>query len=372
MNSTPSQQTLPPAPFEQKRLVPESVRFVVAAILSLLVGGLSGLLAVLVIVAILYSVGGWDSASKHGISEQRSCRLGGVILVVYPVCVLGYHWFSGDMLSFSSEGITLALLSLGIFALGFFEDLTSVLSPVLRLGFMLAGGVVLLLVVPDLVIQPLGIWGVDWIFEIPLLAYPITVLALAFLPNAFNISDGANGLLSGVCLLAMLGLMKLDGGISMWPVEVLFSGCLIFFFLNVVTGRLFLGDGGAYLLGLLVGIMLIYAANGTNASPWLLAMFIFYPMTDFLFSMLRRVLSGRSAMLADNEHFHNLLFQRYRIWVPRSGIANTMTGITIASIWPGIPVLLLFTIGQELNWGLIYAFNWIGFVLLWFALRRKV
>ena len=344
-------------------------RYALAMIAAAFIGGGFGLLSVMVMAAVLYLFGGWEGAAKHGISQHQSCRLGGVILVVYPLCVLFIPWASSGDIHFSQEGVVLAALSLGIFALGLFEDLTSALSARVRLVFMLCGGAILVLCVPALVIQPLGIPLIDSLFRVPLLAYGLTVLALCFLPNAFNIADGANGLLSGICLLAIYGLMGFETALQIWPIEVLWTGCLIFFALNVVTGSLFLGDGGAYLLGLIVGITMILTANQSDVSAWYLAMLVFYPMTDFIFSIVRRTISGRPAMLADDEHFHNLLFRQYRRLVSSPEAANTLTGLTIALCWPGCFVLWNAFGGSEANWVAVYFINWVVFVVLWYLMR---
>ena len=348
------------------------ITLVVAVGFTFFVGGISGLLALALVFALLFFVGGWDSAAKHGISEDYSCRLGGVILVAYPACALFFQWFSGNKLEFSQTGILLAVMSLGIFALGLYEDLTSVLSARRRLVLMLSGISLLVFAVPELVVMPLGIPFVDWLLSQPIAAYPLTVLALAFLPNAFNVADGANGLLSGVSLFALYGLMELMPDIHIWPLEVLFTGCLIFFALNVLTGRLFLGDGGAYLLGLLVGISLILVANQTAVSPWFLAMLIFYPTTDFLFSMIRRVIAGRSAMSADNEHFHNLVYRTIKLSGLRPVIANTLTGVSVASLWSGGAVLLKINYDGTVNWVIVYLCSWCIFIVLWLLLKQVV
>lgn len=343
---------------------------VIAVIFTLLVGGLSGLLALLIVLGLLYSVGGGDSETKHGISEDYSCRLGGVILVVYPVCVLLFQAFSGAALEFSQTGLLLAAMSLGIFALGLYEDLTSVLSARRRLVLMLLGSAVLVFAVPDVVVQPLGLPVLDSALQQPLFALPFTMLALAFLPNAFNVADGANGLLSGVCLFALYGLMELMPDLHVWPIEVLFTGCLIFFVLNVLTGKLFLGDGGAYLLGLTVGVSLILVANQTEVSPWFLAMLIFYPMTDFLFSMIRRVLAGRSPMAADNDHFHNLVYVTFKNIGLRSKLANTLTGVCVASLWSGSAVLMQIKFAADISWPVVYFVSWCIFLFLWIGMKQ--
>ena len=60
---------------------------------------------------------------------------------------------------------------------------------------------------PDLVLLPVGIGWVDFIVEAsPLIAIIFTAVCVAFIPNAFNTADGANGLVAGTSALALLWL----------------------------------------------------------------------------------------------------------------------------------------------------------------------
>lgn len=340
-----------------------------AIVVTFFIGGIAGLVSVVIVLTILYFLGGLDSETKHGISENQSCRLGGVILVVYPACAAAFQWFVNGETMFTETGWLLMAICLGFFVLGLFEDLTSALSARLRLGLMLLGSIVLVLLVPDLLIQPVDVPGVDWVLTFSVLAYPFTVLTLTFVPNAFNIADGANGLVSGISLLAIYGLMSAMPDVQVWSLEMFFIGCLIFFCLNVLTGRLFLGDGGAYLLGSIVGISLILTLNRTDISPWFLGMLIFYPKADFIFSILRRTLAGRSAMSADNLHFHNLMFAVLKRMKLSAQMANTLTGISIALLWTGSAIYLESSTKSDINWMLIYVLSWMLFVALWFIMR---
>ena len=84
-------------------------------------------------------------------------------------------------------------------------------------------------------------------------ALAFTVLAVATVANGFNIVDGFNGLSSGIATLAFFVFSLMAQGVGDLDLHLL---CLVFagtsfgfFVINWPWGRLFLGDGGAYLLG---------------------------------------------------------------------------------------------------------------------------
>ena len=151
-------------------------------------------------------------------------------------------------------------------------------------------------------------------------------------------------------------------------------GCLIFLIFNLISGRFFLGDGGAYFLGALCGIALILIANQSEVSTWWLLSLIFYPAADLLFSMIRRGLAGGSVVQADNLHLHNLLFALINGNIRSAYWSNTVTGVGIALFFTGIPLMLQKLELLSLNsaqWLWVVLAQWATYWLAWrFASRR--
>ena len=121
-----------------------------------------------------------------------------------------------------------------------------------------------------------------------------------------------------------------------------FVGCLIFLVFNLISGRFFLGDGGAYFLGALCGLGMIVVNNSSDVSVWWLLALVFYPVADLLWSMARRVRNGASPFAPDNQHFHNLLFVYMDSSERSSSVINTATGVSIALFFSGLPAFLAF------------------------------
>ena len=152
---------------------------------------------------------------------------------------------------FNLQGILL-LASLPAFLSGTLEDLTKRIGPMIRLWFALASGV-LAWWLTGYSLTRVDIWGVDTLLAWLPLSVIFTAFAVAGVTNAINVIDGLNGLAGGVMLIAMtaFGFIAYTVGDTTlakvcFVVGVTVIGFLVF---NFPFGKLFLGDGGAYLLG---------------------------------------------------------------------------------------------------------------------------
>eukprot|EP01032_Pedospumella_encystans_P012647 gene12647-14619_t len=102
---------------------------------------------------------------------------------------------------------------------------------------------------------------IDWPFSVwPLaiwLALPLSVLAVAGIANAINIIDGFNGLASVVtiCMLLSLGYVALQvNDMFVLVAALMVAGATAGFLIwNYPVGLIFLGDGGAYFIGFMLG-----------------------------------------------------------------------------------------------------------------------
>lgn len=97
------------------------------------------------------------------------------------------------------------------------------------------------------------------------------------------------------------------------------STCLIvigaisgFFIWNYPRGLIFLGDGGAYLIGFLIAAISILLTNrNPTVSPWFPLLINAYPIFETLFTIWRRsVHQGKNPGLPDGTHFHSLIHRR--------------------------------------------------------------
>lgn len=83
------------------------------------------------------------------------------------------------------------------------------------------------------------------------------------------------------------------------------------FVLVFPKGKIFLGDGGAYLLGFIVAIIGIFLASKYDGvSPWYILSILIYPVWEVIFSIIRKLSIGLSPMKPDSYHFHMLVYRQ--------------------------------------------------------------
>lgn len=202
-----------------------------------------------------------------------------------------------------------------VFAIGLTEDLTKKISVKMRLLFT-AMGALMLTQLLDVFITRLDIPGFDYLLAIPIISVVFSVFAITGLANAYNIIDGFNGLSSMVGIITLMSLAYISYSVSdpiMMHLSLIMAGAILGFFVwNYPRGLIFLGDGGAFLIGFWVAsISVILVYRHQNISPWFALLINAYPMVETLFTIYRRKFhQGKSPGQPDGIHFHTLIYRR--------------------------------------------------------------
>jgi len=245
------------------------------------------------------------------------------------------------------------------FLSGFFEDLNNHISPLTRMVLQ-AVAAVFAVVYSHAVVTYLGL-GITMPYWLGLL---FSLFAIVGMMNAINIIDGFNGLASGVSLMILLSFLYVahhEYNDELIQILLVVLGALsAFFLLNFPKGLIFLGDGGAYMLGFIVALIGIFLASKyEDVSPWyVLAVFI-YPVWEVLFSIARKLSMGRSPMMPDTLHLHMLIYRQ----ITRN---NPLTSFVIwIMILPGIILSTLHAHNSLANIGIIF-----GFIVLYLLVYR--
>ena len=318
--------------------VKETSKLLLMLIVAFIVWGVVGLF--LIGLMQFVSMQGWakDSVHKHGIAEMQASRLGGAVcilggfLVVITLKLNGADESGGSGPFGIRRFVVLAII--GSMALGLVEDIRNdSLSPRIRLGILAILFGFILWQWPGLVPSSIGAPILDSLLSIPALAFLLCLVFCVGFLNAINMADGANGLVPSILLAAYIIFYKEYGGVGLLSAVTILSAFWIF---NVVSGRLFLGDAGAYAFGasLLVSSLTSYA-NGIMSLSFLAAL-LCYPCLDFLFSILRRLVNGRPIMKPDNDHLHNRIHFQYRKFIKSKNMANSAAGLTVAGASSGL------------------------------------
>ena len=351
-------------------------KLLVALLLAAICFGLAGILGMLFMQWLMRQNYAADSVAKHGISTKPSSRLGGVaIFVVTSVLMVGSSYFNPDAVLFKNASIYYfsVFLFVACFSLGLWDDLSiGGLRPKFRLVALFSVYAIVLIGVPELIPSSLGIAAVDSVMSLPVVGLLLTVIFCVGFLNAINIADGANGLVPGIALLSFYLFSLLDNS-PVWSYLVIGFG--IFLICNLILGRLFLGDAGAYGAACLLSFGGLLLVHKGQASPWLLAATLAYPCLEMLVSMGRRALLGNSMFLPDNHHLHNRLHMFFRRYLRGSGWPSAATGISITLATSGLSLALYYftwLTPLDSRWLIVFCAQCLLYGLVYFQLNRVV
>jgi len=261
-------------------------------------------------------------------------RLGGIamfigILVAFGVAYLVASQFAPLRIIFAEPERILAILgaALLIVLLGVTDDIWDLDWMTKLAGQFIAAGLVAW---QGVQIYSLPIGGVTifsgWI------SVGLTVITIVIVMNMINFIDGLDGLVAGVALIAN-GVFFLYSyllvrdtsptnyfNLASLIAAIVVGACLGFLPLNWHPAKLFMGDAGALLVGLLMATAAISVtgqidpAAVTNSTlfpafiPIVLPFAILIiPLLDFGLAVFRRVRAGKSPFSADRKHLHHRL-----------------------------------------------------------------
>ncbi len=149
-------------------------------------------------------------------------------------------------------------------------------------------------------------------------AVPVTVVWLVGMQNSINLLDGVDGLAAGVVAIVggvlylaavnRLGISPHQGDVILLS-AALIGCCLGFLVFNFAPARIFMGDSGSHVLGMLVGLITVLGVAKVTVA---LALFVpvlalALPIGDTAFAIWRRRRAGGRIAQADARHLHHRL-----------------------------------------------------------------
>ena len=205
----------------------------------------------------------------------------------------------------------MVIASLPAFLGGLIEDLTKQVSPFYRLFATMVSGV-LAWWLTGYSLTHFEMTGAYSILVYLPVSVLFTAIAVAGVAHSINMIDGFNGLAAGTIMLLFiaLGLIAMAAGDT--PLAQLCLTMIVimigFFVFNLPFGKIFLGDGGAYLVGfLLAWVAVMLPMRNPQISVWAPLLVCAYPVNEALFTMGRRLVSNVSLGTADCKHMHSLI-----------------------------------------------------------------
>jgi len=275
-------------------------------------------------------------------------------------------------------GVPLALLSgvAIIVALGLIDDRWGLAAPTKLAGQVLAASVMALQGITVIWLPIGGTLVLD-----PVTSVLLTVLVVLVCINAINMVDGLDGLAAGIVAVAAIAffaytyLLSVEVGFERATMATLVSAllagmCLGFLPHNLFPARVFMGDTGSMMLGLLLAAGIITlsgqvdpsAIEGGTLLPALLPILLpvavmAVPLLDLGLAVLRRTRRGRSPFAPDKQHMHHRLLEvghsQRRAVALMYGLTAVIAGTAVALAFvPVVYGVLILVVGLA---GLTYA-----------------
>ena len=304
----------------------------------------------------------YSTHKNFGKSNKSPIVLGGIFLSIIIVI-----FFSNDL-------IILKISLLLVYLLGFLSDKNILPNPKIRI--LLQIFILLFLTIySQLKIINLENYYLNIMLENESFNIFFTVFCLAILINGSNFLDGLNGLLSGYYLLIILSIIYVGNNynninlIFENELKILFFSLLIFFIFNVF-GKVYLGDGGSYLIATLIGYYLIkFSLSNSDVSPYYIAVLLWYPAFENLFSLARRLLRKNKISSPDNEHLHQLVFLFIKSKnIIKNNSLNSFTSMIILVI--NIPIFIVAN--SMINYSLVLMISIILSMLMYLLIYNFI
>lgn len=310
---------------------------------------------------------------ERDVHTQPTPRVGGIAMYVAILVTFAYAGTIGPFASVFEDRTQLwALLGACtlIAIVGVLDDLLD-LDWMVKLGAQFAAAGLLAWNGAQIVSLP---FGDTLIVGSPTVNFILTVFLMTLVMNAVNFVDGLDGLVAGVAILSNAAffvytqlLTAQTGNDSSITLAALIAAivvgiCAGFLPFNWHRARMFMGDTGALLIGLLMATSTVSVTGQLNPAqldqklvlasyiPIILPIAVLaVPLADFTLAVFRRLLAGKSPFEADRLHLHHRLLDMghspvqavtiFYLWTAMVSIACLLVFVTQSFFWPSIVVL---------------------------------
>ena len=267
------------------------------------------------------------------VHAQPTPAIGGVAMFLGLGAAMGAAWqmdrFS-TLFRNNSEPLGVLLAAAVIFAVGLIDDLRPISAPAKVTGIVIAGAILAWFGVTMFYFRvpfsDVYSVGADWV---PL----VTVIWLLLMANAVNLIDGLDGLAVGIVAIAsgtffLYSQQLNDAGRLEAPnigplLAIITLGmCVGFLPHNFNPARIFMGDGGALLLGLMMAASTSVVGGRSDPNQGFSGQTYFFlaplaipivilgvPILDAIFAVIRRAAGRSGVTVADKNHLHHRLMR---------------------------------------------------------------
>lgn len=255
-----------------------------------------------------------DQPGVQKIHKKPTPLVGGIIIFVLFIELLAYQY--SIYLKNLDTQILIAISSLCFF-IGIVDDRINIKS-YLKLFIIFLAVLFLLYFSNKLILQELYFKSFNIVLNLNKYGIYFTTLCILLLINAFNLSDGINGLAIIISIHWIVALFFFTFNVNIAHLFLpLFTLIIIGFF--IYKEKFFLGDSGSLFISSLIGLMTIYLynlklkSNYTDLSVENFFLIFIIPGLDMLRLFVERIFNKRDPFSGDKKHLHHLLIKKYKL-----------------------------------------------------------
>jgi UDP-GlcNAc:undecaprenyl-phosphate GlcNAc-1-phosphate transferase len=298
---------------------------------------------------------------KRKIHKHKTPLLGGLIfflnIVVY-LFLLAIDFISIENIFFKNEYELFFFILIGfiLFFIGLYDDKKN-LTPNIKLFLFFICLISLMFLNDEILISELHFSFINKIIQLGNFSYFFTVLCFLLFINACNMFDGINLQSSTFFLICVLFQFLIVGKSNF----ILF---LIFPLISIIIlnsrGKIFIGDGGIYLISFIIGYLFIKLYNQriiVNSDTIFLIMMI--PGYDLLRLFVERIYKKKHPFSPDKFHVHHLIYNRF-------GYFKTQLLLFLMIV---LPIFLSHFIFESIS---VIASTLVFYIILIFLLKKVI
>lgn len=257
---------------------------------------------------IAFHIGAIDYPNKRRLNKVPMPTIGG--LAVFFSFLFGYLIFGRGTV----EMISILVAAFVILFIGLIDDIKPISAKYQLLGQLISVAIIVLY--GHITIDHFTILGADLVFPEPF-NYLVTIIFMIGIINAIDLSDGMDGLSSGISIIYFLTiltialLLQMAGNIDTTIAILMIGSLLGFLVYNFPPAKIYIGDSGSNFMGLMVATTALYGFKLATFTSLIIPLLILAtPIFDVFLSILRRGLKKKNPFTTpDKDHLHHQLLK---------------------------------------------------------------
>jgi len=247
----------------------------------------------------------FDKPNKRGIHRIPTINTGGLIIYLFFLSVISQGEFNYNIELIVSIGFFVCLT-------GFIDDRIN-LNPSSKIILIIIPSIYLIF--NGISMNDLGQYEYLGNLELGKFKIPFLLLAIGLLINATNYIDGIDGLLLAFFLSCLLYyIFLIDDSKTINLLQLFAMASILNLILNLLPSKnkfkVFSGDSGSLFIGFFISFMTIDLYNSFDIHPAILIWPLWYPVYDFLFVSINRLINKKSIFEPDNTHLHHVISKK--------------------------------------------------------------